>query len=183
MKSHAKLKNLRVAPRKVRLLVDLIRGKRVEDALVQLQFSKKHAAIPVKKLLESAVANAVHNHQAIPESLVITTAFVDEGRILKRWMPRAMGRATPIRKRTSHITLVLEGQAASSTDTPATKKKEGENDETASSVDKQNKKETKVKTSEKKPSKKSSSATTKKKTVKKKSAAKKSFKRLSDALY
>ena len=111
MKSHAKLRNLRVAPRKVRLLVDLIRGKRVEDALVQLQFSKKHAAVPVKKLLESAVANAVHNHQALPETLVVKTAFVDEGRTLKRWMPRAMGRATPIRKRTSHITLVLEGKA------------------------------------------------------------------------
>lgn len=121
MQSTAKLKNLRVAPRKSRLVVDMIRGARVADALVQLQHSKKHVAVSVKKLLESAVANATHNHNMDLSSLVVKVAFVDEGKTLYRWMPRAMGRATPLRKRTSHITLVLEGTVS---DTPAAPKKE-----------------------------------------------------------
>ncbi len=105
----AKLNSLRMSPRKVRLVVDLIRNKSVEDALVQLQYSKKDAARPVMKLIQSAVANADHNHKMEKNSLHIVTATVDGGAILKRWIPRAMGRATPIRKRTSHITIVLEG--------------------------------------------------------------------------
>lgn len=109
MQSTAKLSNLRVAPRKSRLVVDMIRGSRVHDALVQLQHSKKHVAVSVKKLLESAIANATHNHNMDYQSLVVKVAYVDEGKTLYRWMPRAMGRATPLRKRTSHITLVLEG--------------------------------------------------------------------------
>lgn len=105
----AKLKNLRMGPRKVRLVVDLIRGRNIADALTQLQFMKKHAARPVIKLLQSAVANASHNHQLVEETLVIKEIFVDGGQVLHRWMPRAMGRATPLRKRSSHITLVLAG--------------------------------------------------------------------------
>lgn len=116
----ATLKNLRMGPRKVRLVVDLIRGQRVPDALSQLQFSKKHASRAVAKLLESAIANAVHNNHLKQETLYISEAFVDGGAVLHRWMPRAMGRATPLRKRSSHITLVLSGEV----DAAAAKKEE-----------------------------------------------------------
>jgi len=109
VQAKAQLKSLRVSPRKVRLVIDLIRGLDVERALNELTFSKKAAARPVKKLLESAVANAVHNQSIKREGLTIETVYVDEGRVLKRWMPRAMGRATPLRKRSSHITIVLSG--------------------------------------------------------------------------
>ncbi|PIR75867.1 MAG: 50S ribosomal protein L22 [Candidatus Magasanikbacteria bacterium CG_4_9_14_0_2_um_filter_42_11] len=105
----AKLNNLRVAPRKVRLLVDLIRGMHVAEALMQLKFSKKHAATSVMKLLRSAVANAEHNADIDIDTLIVKEAYVDGGPILYRWMPRAFGRAGKIRKRTSHITIVLEG--------------------------------------------------------------------------
>ncbi len=107
----AKLKSLRIAPRKVRLVIDLIRGMKTEDAVLQLRFSNKDAAKPVLKLLESAIANAKNNHEIDTATLVVEKVFVDEGRTLKRWMPRAMGRATPIRKRSSHITLVVSGEA------------------------------------------------------------------------
>lgn len=108
----ARLRSLRMAPRKVRLLVDLIRGKKVQDAINQLSFSTKIAAKDVLKLLKSGIANAKHNHGINEETLVIKTAFVDGGKTLHRSTPRAMGRATPIRKRTSHITLVLEGEGS-----------------------------------------------------------------------
>jgi large subunit ribosomal protein L22 len=108
----AKLRYLRMAPRKARLLIDMIRGMKASDALLQLQFSKRHASLPVYKLLASAVANAEHNASINSETLIIKTATVDGGPILYRSMPRAQGRATPIRKRTSHITLVLEGDVA-----------------------------------------------------------------------
>lgn len=105
----AKLRYLRMSPRKVRLIVDLIRGMNANDALKQLQFSKRDAAKPVYKLLASAMANAQHNNALSVETLSIKTAYVDGGPILYRSTPRAQGRATPIRKKTSHITLVLEG--------------------------------------------------------------------------
>lgn len=122
MQTTAKLNRLRVAPRKVRLLIDMVRGKHVEDAILQLKLSKKSAAIPVRKLIESAIANATHNHKMKKETLVVKTAFVDEGMTLKRWMPRAFGRATPIRKRTSHVTIVLEGSVEEETKKKETKK-------------------------------------------------------------
>lgn len=109
LQTKATLRKLRVAPRKVRLLIDLIRGMQVDEAIAQLGISQKHSSAPVLKLLKSAIANAKHNHQLKQETLIIKTAFVDGGETLHRWMPKAMGRATPIRKRTSHITLVLEG--------------------------------------------------------------------------
>ncbi|MBT4153063.1 MAG: 50S ribosomal protein L22 [Candidatus Magasanikbacteria bacterium] len=109
MKTKAVLRNLRISPRKVRLLVDLVRGMKVQEAVLQLQFSKKHAALPVKKLIESAMANAVHNHSMDIENLKISEAFVDQGVTLKRWMPRAFGRASGLKKRSSHVTIVLEG--------------------------------------------------------------------------
>lgn len=136
----AKLKNLRMGPRKVRLVVDLIRGIRVHDALAQLQFSTKHAARPVLKLLQSAVANATNNGHLKEESLCITEAFVDGGSVLHRWMPRAMGRATPLRKRSSHITLVLSGDL----DTAAAKKEEDAETVSAEVVEEPTKKVTKA---------------------------------------
>ena len=105
----AHLNNFRMSPRKVRLVTDLIKGMSAEAAVQQLQFSRKHAARPVMKLLQSAIANATHNHQAEVSSLVITSTTVNSGATMHRWMPRAMGRATPIRKRTSHVTIVLSG--------------------------------------------------------------------------
>lgn len=110
VQTRAKLRYLRMSPRKVRLLVDLIRGLHVQDALAQLDMSAKHASRPVKKLLESAIANATHNDNADASTLVVKTATVDGGPILYRWMPRAFGRASKIKKRTSHITLILEGE-------------------------------------------------------------------------
>ncbi len=109
METQAQLKQLRMSPRKVRLLVDMVRGMKAVDAVVQLTYSKKSAAKPVKKLIESAMANAEHNHKIEKSTLVVKRAFVNEGDALKRWMPRAMGRATPLRKRASHITVILEG--------------------------------------------------------------------------
>lgn len=131
----AKLRYLRMAPRKVRLLVDVIRGMKADEALLQLQFSKRHASKPVYKLLASAIANAEHNANIDPATLIVKTAFVDGGPILYRSTPRAQGRATPIRKRTCHITLVLEG------DTQETKKvKKIEEVETETSQEKETKK-------------------------------------------
>lgn len=110
METTAKLRGLRMSPRKVRLLTDLIKGKNAQDALVQLSLKSKHASLPVKKLLDSAIANAEHNHSLDTNSLVIKNAFVDGGPVLKRFTPRAFGRASAIHKRTSHVTLVLEGE-------------------------------------------------------------------------
>jgi large subunit ribosomal protein L22 len=99
---------VRIAPRKVRLVVDIVRGKSVSQALNVLAFTRKKAARPVQKLLKSAVANAAENHGVNDvDTLVIDRITVDEGPMLKRFMPRARGRATPIRKRTSHIQIIL----------------------------------------------------------------------------
>lgn len=99
-----------MSPRKVRLVVDAVRGMAVEPALAQLTFMSRAAARPVKKLLESAIANAEHNFKLDREGLYIKAALVNQGPTLKRWRPRAMGAAAPILKRTSHITLVLESK-------------------------------------------------------------------------
>ena len=102
-----------MSPRKVRLVVDQIRGRSVNEAYAILQFSKKVASDPVGKTLRSAVANAQYRAQDDGEvldvdELVVSKAFVDEGTTLKRWRARAMGRASPIKKRTSHITVVVD---------------------------------------------------------------------------
>ena len=107
----AKLRYLRMAPRKMRLVTDLICGLSPEEAIAQLKNINKLGALPVLKLLNSALANAVHNYEMDKNELLVKNVTVDGGPVLKRWMPRAMGRATPIRKRTSHITLILEGEA------------------------------------------------------------------------
>jgi large subunit ribosomal protein L22 len=103
----AKLRFLRLAPRKVRLVLDLIRGQAVTDAEVQLQHLPKAASRPLLKLLKSAEANAEHNFKLDPKTLYVKQAFADEGPKLKRFQPRAMGRATPVVKRLSHVTVVL----------------------------------------------------------------------------
>ncbi|MDE5415764.1 MAG: 50S ribosomal protein L22 [Bacillaceae bacterium] len=100
-------KQVRVAPRKVRLVVDLIRGKQVGEAIAILRHTPKAASPIVEKLLNSAIANAEHNYEMEPNNLYISEAFVDEGVTLKRFRPRAMGRASRINKRTSHITIVV----------------------------------------------------------------------------
>ncbi len=104
----ASLKNIRIAPRKVRLVVDLIRGKSVGQALGILDNTTKRSSPVVKNLLKSAIANAEqHNQDVDVDALSVKRAFVDSGPTLKRWRPRAMGRATPIRKRSSRITLMV----------------------------------------------------------------------------
>ncbi len=103
----AKLNNYRQAPRKVRLVTDLIRGKNVVAALNHLMFVPKKASAPIKKLLDSAIANAVHNFNIQPENLFVKEISVNQGPIMKRSMPRARGRAFPIHKHTSHVNLVL----------------------------------------------------------------------------
>jgi len=108
MKVKAKLNNLRISPRKVRLVIDLIRGLDIVGAKTQLNFLVKKSARPISKLLDSAVANAKNNFGLDESNLYISEIFAGEGPVLKRIMPRAMGRAFPIMKRTSHITIVLE---------------------------------------------------------------------------
>ena len=105
---NAKLRNLRIAPRKVRLVVDLIRGKSVEKAQTILNFTVKEAAGPVSKLLKGAIANAKNNFQIEELNLYISKITVDEGRKYKRWMPRARGKADQLQKKTSHINIVLD---------------------------------------------------------------------------
>lgn len=106
-------KYIRTSPRKMRLVADLIRGKSAQDAWNILEFTPKRAAGPMKKCLESAIANAQNNNELAPETLKIHSVMVDEGPTLKRFTPRARGRASAIKKRTSHITVVVtpEGEA------------------------------------------------------------------------
>jgi large subunit ribosomal protein L22 len=112
MEAIAKLKSVRVTPQKARRVVNLIRGKSAAEALAILKFAPQGVSEPVYKLVASAVANAkvkadAANVRFDEEDLIISAAFVDEGATMKRFMPRAQGRATPIMKRTSHITVVV----------------------------------------------------------------------------
>ena len=104
----AKLRYLRIAPRKVRLVVNLIRGKPVEEAQTILSFTIKKATISLLKLLNSAVASAKNNFQLDPTNLFISKITVDEGPKYKRWRPRARGQVSEIQKKTSHVTLILD---------------------------------------------------------------------------
>jgi len=103
----AQAKYVRTAPRKARLVIDHIRGKDVEQARAILSLTTRAAAVDVLKLLDSAVANAENNHELVADELKVGRAYVDEGPTLKRYRPRALGRATQIRKRTSHMTIAL----------------------------------------------------------------------------
>ena len=102
------LNNLRIAPRKVRLVANLIKKSSVISAQASLKFQSKKAALPILKLLKSAVSSAANNFNLSSENLYIANIFVDEGQKLKRFRPRAFGRAGAIHKKTSHITLILE---------------------------------------------------------------------------
>ena len=102
----ASLSNYRQSPRKVRLVADVIRGKGVHDALVKLSFLEKRAALPFKKVLESAVANAVAQGKK-PENLKVAKVAVDKGTVMRRFMPRARGSASAINRRSSHIVIEL----------------------------------------------------------------------------
>ena len=114
----ARASHVRVAPMKARRVIDLIRDMPAQEALSVLKFAPQAASEPVAKVLASAIANAEHNFSLDPESLVISHAYVDEGPTLKRFRPRAQGRAYRIRKRTSHITIEVE-----SVDVPSTGKR------------------------------------------------------------
>jgi len=107
METKAIAKFVRISPRKVRQVVDLIRGKKVDEAMAILKFTPNISTEPVSKVLKSAMANAEHNLEMSPDDLYVTKVYVDQGPTLKRIMPRAMGRADKIRKRTSHITVVV----------------------------------------------------------------------------
>ncbi|MEW6585658.1 MAG: 50S ribosomal protein L22 [Nitrospirota bacterium] len=111
MESKAILKYARITPRKARRVVDLIRNKSAGDALVYLRFMPYRGARHVEKLLKSAMANAEQKKALNPEEMKISRAYVDQGPAMKRMEPRAMGRANIIRKRTSHITLVLSEES------------------------------------------------------------------------
>jgi len=108
VESRATTKYLRISPQKARLVVDMIRGQRVEQALGILEFTTKRAARIVAKTLKSAVANAESSQSVDVDALYVKRAYVDEGPVLKRFLPRAHGRATPILKRTSHVTVVVD---------------------------------------------------------------------------
>jgi large subunit ribosomal protein L22 len=108
MAAKAVAKYIRVSPRKVRLIMDQVRGKKVEEALNMLSFAPQKGAFVLKKLINSAVANAEQNLNMDVDKLHIKRIFADEGPTLKRFRARAMGRATRIRKRTSHLTVILD---------------------------------------------------------------------------
>ncbi|MCD6148830.1 50S ribosomal protein L22 [bacterium] len=108
MPVRAKLRNLRIAPRKVRMVADLIRRKPVVEAENILKFTVKRAAPVILKLLNSAVANAKNNFKMEKDNLYIQRILVDEGPKMKRWLPRARGKADEIQKKTSHITIILD---------------------------------------------------------------------------
>jgi ribosomal protein L22 len=103
----ASARYVRIAPRKARLIADQVRGMHIESARALLQFSPRGAAHPIQKLINSAAANAENNHDLIGDEMRVASITVDEGPTLRRFRPRAMGRATPINKRTSHIRVAL----------------------------------------------------------------------------
>lgn len=124
MEISAQLSNYRQAPRKVRIVADLVRGQSVDRALAQLTFLNKRAAGPMKKFIESAVANAEHNFNAKRADLTIKSIQVNKGITLRRFMPRAFGRAAAIRKEMSHVSIVLQApDVAVSASAPVVEKK------------------------------------------------------------
>ena len=117
--ARAVAKHVRISPTKARRVVNLVRGLPAKDALTVLQFAPQAASEPVYKVLASAIANAENNERLDPDSLLVSEAFVDEGPTLKRFRPRAQGRAYRIRKRTCHITIAVESVAAATPARPA----------------------------------------------------------------
>jgi len=122
----AQARYVRMTPMKCRRVIDIVRGMPVQEALDVLRFQPQAASEPIAKVVASAAANAEHNKQLDPSSLVITSAYVDEGPTLKRFRPRAQGRAYRIRKRTSHITVVVSSvPPAAARETAPSKSKAG----------------------------------------------------------
>ena len=156
MEIKAKAKNIRISPKKVRLVADLVRGMKIGTALDQLKFLNKKASLPVSKLIDSGVANALNNYDLDKNNLYIKEIKVDEGRTLHRHRPRAYGRATPIRKRFSHIVLIL-GELKDSGKVEA-KKQEIEAPVSLSELTKQGEKKTQKKESKKEDKKKEKSS-------------------------
>ncbi len=115
------LKNYRQSPRKVRLVASLIKGKLVSIATRELSFLPKRASLPIKKLIESAIANAKHNFGVDKENLIVKDIRVDGGIVMKRFMPRAFGRAAQILKRTSHVSVTLAVQEPPKSEARSTK--------------------------------------------------------------
>jgi len=138
----ATLKNYRQSPRKVRLIADLVRGKSISTALSEVSFLSKRAAGPFKKVIESALANAKQNDGKSEDSLFVKEVQVDKGLTLKRWRPRAFGRAAPIHKHSSHITVVL-GEAEAKKAEKKSPSVGGEKEEAVKKGDKIEKKDTK----------------------------------------
>ena len=110
--ARAQARYARIGPRKARRVIDLVRGMKASEALDVLRFAPQAASEDVYKVVASAVANAEHNERLAPETLWVGEAYVDEGPTLKRFRPRAQGRAYRVRKRTSHITVVVESRAS-----------------------------------------------------------------------
>ncbi|MGY3778344.1 50S ribosomal protein L22 [Isobaculum melis] len=108
--ARATAKTVRIAPRKARLVIDLIRGRNAAEALAILEFTPRAASPIISKVLKSAIANAEHNYDLDVANLIVTEAFVNEGPTMKRFRPRAKGSASPIMKRTSHVTVVVSEQ-------------------------------------------------------------------------
>jgi len=123
MQTKASANFVKMSPKKVRLVADLIRGRDVSDALTRLKFNQREAALPLIKLLQSAISNAEENQHLKKDNLYIKQLLVDEGPIAYRWLPRAMGRATPLRKKTSHIKLLLDERIATAETIKAAKAK------------------------------------------------------------
>ena len=179
---------VRISPTKARLVVNLIRGRHVEDARRVLKFTQRGAATPIAKVLESAIANAEHNRALPADELFVARAWVDEGPTLKRFRPRALGRATRIRKRTCHISIVvgrteealaeLPERSAKQTARRPRKDAEAKTDTTADSeasaaTDTAPKKTSKKTASKKSTAKKTSAKSTAKKTPARKTTKKK----------
>jgi len=150
MEIKVKLNNLRTAPLKTRQVVDLIRGKKAAEAQSVLSFTVNKSARPVLKLLNSAIAAAKHDFHLDEANLFVSEVFVDEGPKLKRWHPMSRGRAYPIIKRSSHVTLVLAEKKSSAKENsktaPADKVEKGPKGHPAKEIEKPAKKEVKKKT-------------------------------------
>jgi large subunit ribosomal protein L22 len=170
----ARAKFVRVTPMKARRVVDLIRGLPAREALTVLQFAPQAASEPVYKVLASAVANAENNERLDPDTLLVSQAYVDEGPTLKRFRPRAQGRAFRIRKRTSHITVVVETDAAPAPVKKAAKKTAAKKTTATSAAAKTTAKNTtaKAQPSATRPAKKAAEAPAKKAAAKKTTAKK-----------
>jgi large subunit ribosomal protein L22 len=137
----AQLNNLRIAPRKVRLVADRVRGVQVDKAIGLLQYDLRKTAGPLQKLLKSAVSNAQNDFKLKSEDLYIVDMTVGEGPTLKRWTPRAYGRASKILKRTSRVRVVLSEKSSKDTDNQPMKKKDDEKDVKSNSQEKKSSKE------------------------------------------